>query len=236
MSKKYKRLHVLGDSYTTPNAFVTPTNSFWGQSAKHLGVDTISNYSWPSNSFASIIHILISIQSTINWREDYILIGVPPLERLTVFDNFKDTKYNMTQIDTASWSLEKINLPCHTGLQNIHGWEAQTMVVHSDRSWTETQILGQLFLLTTWLDSVNANYLVVNLSKPLDTNNVWGPTEFLLPWAINHPRMILFKDTYYSVNENLHKPADFEQYSWSGHHGPAGNRHFYETSVKNKLC
>lgn len=236
MSKNYKRLHVFGDSYSTPNYCVTPEHSYWGLAAQSLEIDTVANYSWPGNSVTSIFHTLISLQTTFSWETDYFLIGIPPLERLTVFDNYKDTQYNFKQFDTNSWheTLHKLN--CHTGLQNIPTWQADKLVLYSDRSWTETEVLGKLFLLTSWLDSKQANYLVVNLSKPFDQNNVWAPTEFLLEWAIEHNKMCLFENTYYSVNENINQPVDFDTHGWFGHHGPAGNKHFFEKTLKNKLC
>lgn len=227
---------MLGDSYSTPDYQVAPAHSFWGLTASNLEVETVLNYSWPGSNLDSIVHILISEQNKIDWAQDFLLIGIPPLERLTVFDNFKDTKYNFNQFDTATWTAKPVPLLCHTGLENIPGWKAEKMVVYSDRSWTETQTLSKLFLLATWLDSVGASYLVANLSKPLDENNIWGPTEFLLPWAKSRNNMILFNDTYYSVNEHVHKPADFDQHGWWGHHGPAGNKNFFETSIKNRLC
>ena len=234
MLKKYKRLCVWGDSFATPGYCVSPKESFWGLAAQTLGVDTIINYSWLGCSFDSVCHMIVS--QSHDWKNDYLLIGIPPLERLTVFDDFKDTRYNASCIDTTTWNDTTEQVNCHTGLQNIRGDEAQKMVVYADRSWTETQVLTKLFLLTSWLDSVNANYLVLNLAKPMDPNNFWGPSEFVLPWALKHNKMILFKDTYYSVNENIHKPADFDRYKWAGHHGPDGNKHFFETSIKNRLC
>ena len=107
--------------------------------------------------------------------------------------------------------------------------------------FTERKLLRNIFLLTTWLDSKNSNYILVNLSKSLDKNNVWGPSNFVLPYAINHPRCILFKDTYYEINLNINSPADFDLYGWSGHHGPAGNKYFFEQSLlptmqRNGLC
>lgn len=225
---------MWGDSYTTPDYYVKPEESFWGLVARHLGVETIVNYSWTGCSFSSICHMLVSQPH--DWENDYLLIGIPPLERLTVFDDFKDTKYNAHSIDVETWTKTTEEISCHNGLQNIPTWKAQKLVVYSDRSWTETQTLTQLFLLTKWLDSMKANYLITNLSKPFDENNAWGPSETVLPWALNHDRMILFKDTYFSVNENINEPMDFKTYGWHGHQGLVGNRHFFETSVKDKLC
>jgi hypothetical protein len=234
--KDYNKLWVFGDSYTTPDYCVTPQESFWGLAAKHINADEIVNCSWPGNSLASVWHMLIGMQTEYDFDRDFFIIGIPPLERLTVFDNFKDTKYNATCFDVSTWEKHQQQINCHTGLQIIKGHQAEKMVVYEDRSWSETQALSTLFLITAWLDSVAAKYLIVNLSKPFDSENKWGPSEFVLPYCQNHKRCILFEDTYYSVNVNKHEPADFKKHGWWGHHGPAGNVHFFETSIKDKLC
>jgi hypothetical protein len=234
--KDYNKLWVFGDSYSTPDLCVSPKDSFWGLAATHLGTSEIINCSWPGNSFDSVKHMIISMQSQIDFANDFLIIGVPPLERLTVFDNFKNTRYNATCIKTDSWRAHKQQINCHTGLQVIRGDEAQKMVIYEDRAWTETQMLSTIFLLTSWLDSLNANYLIVNLSKPVDANNIWGPSEFVLPYCLAHNKCILFDNTYYSVNLDQHKPADFSQHGWMGHHGAEGNRNFFEKSIKDKLC
>jgi hypothetical protein len=234
--KKYNKLWVFGDSYTTTNFCVNAQDSFWGLTATHIGVKEIVNCSWPGNSFGSVKHMLVGMQSQFDFLTDFFIIGVPPLERLTMFDNFKDTKYFATCIDANTWKQSTQQVDCHTGLQIIKGADAQHMIVYEDRSWTETQELSAIFLLTTWLDSVGANYLIVNLSKPFDSNNIWGPSEFVLPYCYAHKKCVLFDNTYYSVNLNKNEPADFNQHGWMGHHGPAGNRHFFETSIKDRLC
>ena len=236
MLKKYSKLWVFGDSYTTTNYCVDAQDSFWGLTAQYINASEIVNCSWPGNSFGSVKHTLVGMQSQFNFLTDFFIIGVPPLERLTVFDNFKDTKYSATCIDASTWKIHSQQINCHTGLQIIKGAEAQRMIVYEDRSWTETQELSSIFLLTTWLDSVGANYLIVNLSKPFDANNIWGPSEFVLPYCRAHNKCILFDNTYYSVNLNKNEPVDFKQHGWMGHHGPAGNQHFFETSIKDKLC
>lgn len=227
---------MFGDSYTSPNYCVNSQDSFWGLTASALDVKEIVNCSWLGNGFESIKHMCVGMQLQFDFANDFLIIGIPPLERLTVFDNYKNTRYNSICIDPNTWKEHKQEITCHTGLQVLRGHESQQMVIYEDRAWTETQVLTSLFLLTQWLEFKRANYLVVNLSKPLDENNVWGPSSFVLPWALNHDRMILFKDTYYSVNENIHKPTDFDRHGWMGHHGAAGNRHFFETSVRQKLC
>jgi len=235
--KDCNKLWVFGDSYTTPDYCVTPQESFWGLTAQHLKISVIKNCSRLVNSFDSVCHLLISMQDQFDWNNDLFLIGIPPLERITIFDNFKDTAYFGHEIDTATWANKSFKIPYHHGLIGMQNYgNDKELIIHSDRSWLETQTLRTVFLLTTWLDSKNAKYLIVNLSKTMDKNNVWGPSEFVLPYCQNHSKCILFEDTYYSVNVNKHEPADFKKHGWHGHHGPAGNAHFFETSIKDRLC
>ena len=236
MSKKYNKLWVFGDSYTTTNYCVDAHESFWGLTATHIGATEVVNCSWFGNSVGSVKHMLVGMHLQFDFSNDFFIIGIPPLERLTVFDNYKDTKYHATHIDTTSWQTHQQQIDCHTGLEIIKGADAGHMIVYEDRAWTETQELASIFLITSWLDSVNANYLIVNLSKPFDANNIWGPSNLVLPYCQTHNKCILFDDTYYSVNLNKHEPVDFKQHGWMGHHGPAGNQHFFETSIKDKLC
>jgi hypothetical protein len=234
--KKYKNLWVYGGSNSLTGWCVDPIDSYWGKTATLLGVENIYNFSWVGNSFESVTHTLISQQSNYNWQDDFFLIGVPPLERWTVFDNHKDTVTNSHKIETNNWNVEQFELQSHHGLVNIQFYDDKSTVMYEDRSWTEVMALKTIFLLNSWLDSKNANYLILNQSKDFDVDNIWRPSEFLLPACKQHDKNILFSDTYYSVNLNVHKPADFKKFGWFGHHGPAGNAHFFETSIKDKLC
>lgn len=233
------RLYVFGDSYSTPYVCVDPIESFWGLAAKYLQVNEIVNVSRPINSFDSVCQLLIGMQSEYeyNWDQDWFIIGIPPLERITLFDNHKDTEYNATIINCNSWDEQATTIQAHRGLvsQQFYGGD-QFLTVHADRSWTETQILREIFLLTTWLDSKNASYLICNLSKPLDKNNHWGPSKFVLDYVINHNQCIVFDHTYYSVNVGINLPPDATTPDgWHGHHGPDGNKRYFEMSVKPKL-
>ena len=231
------KLYVFGDSYTTPYVCVDPQDSFWGLAGKHLGVEQIINVSRIGNSFDSICQLLIGMQDQYkyNWKEDFFIIGLPPLERITIFDDHKDTEYKST-IFHQDWNKTDTTIEAHRGLvsKQFYG-EDQFLITYADRSWTETQILRELYLLTKWLDGVGANYLICNLSKPLLEDNWWGPSEFVLRHNIDHDRCLLFDNTYYSVNYNIHKPADYDLYGWTGHHGAEGNKLYYETSIKDKL-
>jgi hypothetical protein len=239
--KSYDKLWVFGDSYSTPGISVEPQDSFWGLTARHAGIGTIKNCSRPVNSVDSVCHLLISMQEQFHWTNDLILVGIPPLERITVFDDHKNTPYYGHTIDTNSWTDEQFNINYHNGLIGLQNYGIdKQLIIHSDRSWLETQALKTIFLLTAWLDSKNANYMILNLSKDFDIDNKWGPSDFVLPYCINHPRCILFKDTYHGINIGVNRPVDNPN-SWNGHHGPAGNKHYFENSLlptlqRNNLC
>jgi hypothetical protein len=235
--KKYHKLWVFGDSHSTPGVCVDNCDSFWGLTAKHLQVDTIINCSRPAMSFDSVCQILVGEQHQYNFSEDFFLIGIPPLERITAFDNFKDTPMCANIFDTATWENYKTLIHSHHGLVNYQYKDLdKILLLLSDRSWLETQVLRQIFLLTQWLDKNLANYIFVNLSKNLEVNNVWGPTNFILEYCLNHKRLKIFDGSLYDVNLNLNEPADYKSYGWFGHHGAAGNKHFFEETIKNNLC
>jgi hypothetical protein len=230
--KKYNNLWVFGDSYMTPGFCVDPKDSFWGLLAQKENIPTINNCSRPSNSFDTVCHLLVSMSNNIDWANDLILIGIPTLERITIFDNHKNTRYSGKKFSTVTWESSTFDINYHRGLISLQNYgQDKQLILHSDRSWVETQILRELFLLTKWLDGSNANYMILNLSKDLDKNNSWGPSEFVLPYCINHPRLLIFENTYHSTNLGINKPADYDRYGWNGHHGAAGNQYFFEKSL-----
>lgn len=237
MLKKYNRLWVFGDSHSTPGVCVSPQQSFWGLAASALQVDTVINCSRPKISFDSVCQMLIGEQQQYNFDQDFFIIGLPPLERITIFDNHENTELISAVYNAKTWQATTSNVVSHHGLINLQHAELDKLsLLISDRSWIETQVLRQIFLITQWLDSKQANYVIVNLSKNLDKNNNWGPTQYILDYCLYHSRIQLFDNSLYDVNVNVNKPKDFDPYSWFGHHGPAGNKHFFETSIKDKLC
>lgn len=232
MLKKYNNLWVFGDSYTTPYCCVTPANSFWGLVAQTANISTIKNCSRLVNSFDSVCHLLVSLSKTIDWANDLVVIGIPPLERITVFDNHKNTEYVGKEINTHTWDSTTFEINYHRGLVSLKNYgEDKQLILHEDRSWLETKTLREIFLLTKWLDSVDANYMILNLSKDFNKNNIWGPSDLVLPYCISHPRLIVFDNTYHGVNLDINKPFDYNKYGWQGHHGAKGNRYFFEKSL-----
>ena len=246
------KLYVFGDSYTTPDMCVDPQDSFWGLAGVELGVDQIINASRQINSFDTVCQLLIGMQNeyTYDWENDYFIIGIPPLERITTFfpervdmpihtekATWKD--YNAKIYNTATFESFDTVIQAHNSLFSLQFFGGdQQLTIHADRSWLETQVLRELYLLTNWLDSNNAKYLICNLSKPLDEGNWWGPSDVVLNHAIGHTNCILFNKTYYSVNEGIHIPPDADTVPhdpYSGHHGAAGNKLYYEASVRQTM-
>ena len=233
--KSYKNLWVFGGSNSLAHMAVEPQESYWGLFADALSIETIYNFSWRGNSLESVGHSLISQQHNYDWHSDFFLIGIPPLERWTVFDNHKDTVTVGHKIITSAWQADQFEVTSHHGLQNISFYEDKYTVLFEDRAWTEVMALKTIFLLNAWLDSKQANYLIVNQSKDFDLNNIWQPSEFLLPACRDHVKNILFKQGYLDINVEINKPIDFDQYGWNGHHSSAGNRRFFEKSLLPKM-
>ena len=79
MPKKYNKLWVFGDSYSTPGVEVSPKESYWGLVADYCDIPLIKNLSRPVNSFDSVQQLVIGTHPEFDWHNDLILIGIPPL-------------------------------------------------------------------------------------------------------------------------------------------------------------
>ena len=223
---------VLGDSFVTPGNQVEPQDSFWGLLANDLGVSEIDNYATPRFSLDSIIHILLNEQIDFS---RYLIVGIPPLTRESVyleghgpelkrhnFKNWLQTDYdisslenvkNMTFTDRYSNNYEKINL--------------------FSAEWQEILSLEKIYLIHTYLKSVGAKFVILNLSCPFRYQDLWPAGRNIIKKTALLQECNLFKDTYQSINEQDGiKPADYEQYGQHGHHGPEGNLNYYQKVVK----
>ena len=234
MLKNFRNLWVFGDSFSTPGFCVKPADSFWFLMGNALNTETIYNYSWPCNSFDSVVHNLISESDQYNWENDFFIVGIPPLSRSTIVSNDSTRSYYRRLFDSAAAEIDQQLILCHHGLENQQFIDNPTTVRFEDPTWTQTQTLRTVYLLNAWLDSKKANYLIINLSKDLLTE--YSATgNFLLNACLNHPRNMLCGDTYHTINLNKNKPADFDQHGWHGHHGPAGNYWFFEQALMPRL-
>jgi len=234
LSKDYRNLWVFGDSYSTPGVWLEPQASFWAEVAKILGVIETHNYSRPGNSLDSVIHLLVSESLNYDWKQDFFLIGIPPLVRLTIVSADDKKIYHKKVYDKQMRQIDEPQITCHHGLESRSFYDDPLAVRFDDPTWNEIQACRQIFLINQWLDKQGANYLVINLSK--DFSNDYPATgEFLMEQCFNHPRNVLIGDTYWGINYGINKPADFDQYGWSGHHGAPGNQYFFEHSLLPRL-
>ena len=227
------KLYVFGDSYSTPGCCVDPKDSWWGLMAQKLDVPVV-NYSWPGNNIDSIQHIIVSLKDTFT-KDDYIVIGIPAVERATIFKAGSPAK-QVISFDKDLQRTSELEVMVHQGLKQFTTWETdKSAVLAFSWVWQEAKILKDMIILSHWLESVVGNHLIVNLSAPFQPPTKWPTISYLQQQVLDNKKMIIFADTYFSVNENVNKPVDFDQWGWQGHHGPAGNKLFYETSIKDKL-
>jgi hypothetical protein len=228
---------VFGDSYSTPYFLVSPEQSFWGAVAADLKIDKITNYSHPGFSFDAILHTILN--ETFNFENDYFLIGIPPLHRYIGYSDTANTKWSAAQFKSTNL-VEKILI---NSLDNTLPFKFDEQFKNDkngiDRfngEWHDVQFLEKIFLLHQYLTQNNAKFLILNLAVPIVYQDLWPAGQSIMRKVYALKECVIFQNTYYSVNYNDNiKPADFDQYGWFGHHGPAGNLNWYNKIVKNKM-
>jgi len=232
------KLYIFGDSYSTPGLCTNPKDSFWGLLARDLAdkIESIENYSWPGNNIDSIGHVIVSIVDQFE-HDDYLLIGIPHLQRLTLYNQdreLSDDKHMASfSCDLIKQKTERVF--CHSGLtQLITHQLGKDYVMNWNQSWAEAQALRMLLTLDAFLiNKIKFEHVVYfNLSEPYQPLTQWPTLCLLQQQVLKNPRMVLFENTYYSVNKDKHLPLDFDQFGWAGHHGPEGNKNFYETTIR----
>lgn len=227
------RLIVYGDSYSTPNFCVDPQDSWWGLMAQELQVSTIENYSWPGNNIDSISHLVVAGAGFSS--EDYVVIGVPPIERFTVYDPDGEAPSKHRFFGNLTL-MDKQVLREHDGLRQVTTHQlGQPYVMAWNRSWQEAQVLRELFLLKQYILGWTSNLLIVNLAEPFQPRTEWVTLNSIQQRFLGDPHSIIFENTYYSVNKNLNRPVDFDTHGWHGHHSAVGNRHWFNTALLPRI-
>lgn len=225
------RLFVFGDSYSTPGFCVDPKDSFWALAARDLQATEVLNYSWPGNNLESIAHIIVNM---INQFEpnDKLLIGVPPLERITYYSS-EEKDYYCSHFFNGNLDVARQELvPCHANLKQVavHQFGRES-VEHWNRGWAEAQALRTLITLATTLKHVGVKNIIVNLAEPFMDHTQW-PVLQGLQYQADEWDIHVFRNTYYSVNKDINRPVDFDTHGWHGHHGAEGNGAWYHSMIK----
>jgi len=227
------RLIVYGDSYSTPGFCVDPKDSWWGLMAQTLQVGTVENYSWPGNNIDSISHLVVAGAGFS--QEDYVVIGVPPIERFTVYDPDGQAPSKQRFFGNLA-PMDQQPLGEHDGLRQVTTHQlGQSYVMSWNRSWQEAQVLRELFLLKQYILGWTPNVLIVNLAEPFQPSTEWLTLASIQRKFLADPCSILFNDTYYSVNKNVNCPVDFDTHGWHGHHGAEGNKLWFDTVLLLKM-
>jgi len=226
-------LYIFGDSYSTPNFLVEPQLSWWGLLAKQLDMP-VCNYSWPGNNIDSIQHIIVSSKHTFN-KDDVVVVGIPPVERFTVFKDGAPAK-EVVNFDNNLVQTHTSEVTVHHGLEQLTMHTASKETVDTyNRSWQEAQILKDMIFLSTWLNTVVDKHIIVNLGVPFQPVTEWPTLKSLQEQALENKKILVFSDTYYSVNKDVHKPVDYDTHGWFGHHGAEGNKLWYNSVLRKLL-
>lgn len=227
------RLIVYGDSYSTPGFCVDVKDSWWGLVASALQVDSVENYSWPGNNVDSISHLIVSSPGFA--RDDFVIVGVPPIERFTVFDTNGQEPCchrffgNLQEMDQQP-------ITQHSGLRQVTAHQlGKEYVMSWNRSWAEAQVLRELFLLKQYIGGWTQKYLIVNLAEPFQPRTEWPTLACIQHRFLAEPHSILFENTYYSANKDINRPVDFETHGWHGHHDSHGNKHWFKTALEPRI-
>lgn len=225
------RLFVFGDSYSTPGFCVEPRDSFWGLAARDLQATEVLNYSWCGNNLDSITHVIVNMINKFQ-ADDRLLIGVPPLERVTYYSSEDKEYYCEHFFDNMSISRKEL-VPCHGNLTqvSVHQFGRDT-VEHWNRGWAEAQALRTLITLATTLKHCSVEHIIVNLAEPFMGYTDW-PVLQGLQYQADEWDIHVFRNTYYSVNKDINKPVDFDTHGWHGHHDAVGNGTWYYGLIKS---
>ena len=228
-----KRLIVFGDSFSSTNYCVDVDCSFYGLMAQQLEIDQIINYSWLGNDVTTIKHLVVNEIDQFDPANDYIFVGIPPLERVTVYDqdNADDRNYSRTIVD-RNW---KINTQKIERLQGTMTGPITSMIPGYislyNRSWTEAMALTDIQLLHGYLLMKGYRFIIGNLGQPITSDTQWNTLHTLIHKTCQLDNVVVFDNTYYSVNYQKNMPVDYDRYGWFGHHGPAGNELWYRLTL-----
>ena len=226
-------LYVFGDSYSTPGFCVDPKDSWWGLMAQDLQVGEVENYSWPGNNIDSISHLIVAGAGFM--PEDYVIIGVPPIERFTVYDSNGQPPKSHRFFGNLE-SMNQRPLLEHDGLRQVTTHQlGQGYVMSWNRGWQEAQVLRELFLLSRYIKGWTSRYLIVNLAEPFQPMTEWTTLNSIQRRFLADSHSILFDSTYFSANKGIYRPVDFDTHGWHGHHGAEGNRHWYESVLGPRI-
>lgn len=234
-----KKLYVFGDSFSTPYFCVDPKDSFWGLLANEISIDEIYSYCWPGNCLENIVHTILN--EDFEFENSYFVIGLPPLLRNSIYTEVKGIIPDADQRQLYKFDkfFAATNITAQS-LTYVGNWEFtetfsndKDYISYFSSEWRDVLSLEKIFLLSNWLTSKNANFLIVNLTVPIVYQDSWPTGQSIMRKVNNIENCILFDKTLYSVNfEDKIKPVDYKKYGWQGHHGVAGNKNWYTKVIK----
>jgi len=234
-----RTLYVFGDAKTIPNFGVESHESFWGLAAQELGTSHVYNFSFVNNCLDNIIHLFLNHE--FNYDNGYFLICIPPLVSYSVYDPSK-TPTTGQRVYGFNKDFEPIAVTSTVlaGVTGINFTEAFSndlnYITFFRAEWYQVLMLEKIYLLTSWLQSKNAKFIIANISKPFDLQEYWPTARPIMLKVKECKNCIIFENTYYSVNQQDNiQPPDFDIYEWNGHHSSEGNSNWYAKVIKPKM-
>lgn len=239
--KQFDHLFVYGDSYATPDFCVKPSDSFWGLTAKDLGVTYTHNSALPGTSFDLIEHSIVGDIDNIP-KESLLLIGLPILERFATFRNYVDNVVYGPETTYATGGVvfdselnilheKKLGIVEDVISMSYFDHPSKGFILHSHRAWIELSALRTVLMLGNLIKAKGLECIFVNLDMAYETND-YNFSKGIINEVKKMPNQIIFDKTLHSINEGVIKPVDYDQYGWQGHHGAEGNKNFYDNSLR----
>lgn len=226
------KLHVFGDSYSTPEYCVSVQDSWWGLLSQDLEIDNIINWCWSGNNVDNIVQTLFCYQQEIG-KNDFVVIALPPMGRITTYNpdlfNSRPVKPTKRLYNESLDCIDEWSVLCQHGMveQSVH-FMSKDFISTWDPGYAEAVALRNIGLLLGYFE---CEIMVINASVPFQPITQWSTLRMAQDLVFDNPRVELFK-TYYTVNKDKNRPVDFDEWEWMGHQGAPGNLEFYSQVVK----
>ena len=223
-------LHIFGDSYSTPDYYVDPKDSWWGRLSTDMQLPC-KVYAWPGNNMDYITHAIVCYMNEKIHAGDYVVVGIPPVQRTTLMKPEIDKVECIQHFDLNFKCIhEEHDVLSQQGLVSIpvHDMSKDFVLGHNDE-WANAQVIRNIVLLDTFLKAHDIPVMFVNTSEPIK-HDEWAPMSMLSKYSQGDH--IELTNTYYSVNYDVNIPKDFDKWGWVGHYGSDGNQLWYDTVIK----
>jgi hypothetical protein len=131
---------------------------------------------------------------------------------------------------------DQLRATCHESLEQntTHVLNPEAAKFYN-RTWRELEVMRSIITLSSWLRVCGIKSIIVNLSEPFSFDTGWSTSKSIINQCQEINELLLFENTYYSINYYRVRPVDYDTHGWFGHHGADGNFAFFEQAILPKL-